>query len=348
MDDFALSIRFWYRQNSRKLPWRETSDPYFIWLSEIILQQTRVDQGRSYYEKFVRNFPTVEDLAAADEQDVLNLWQGLGYYSRARNLHFAAKQIMNDYKGQFPSDFENIKKLRGVGDYTAAAIASFAFRLPHAVVDGNVYRVLARYYAESTPIDSSAGQKLFREYAQQLLSQDSPDEFNQAIMELGALVCTPSKPSCETCPISENCMAFRRSEQNFYPVKKNKTRVTEKFFNYFLPQGREIQIEQRTGKGIWQNLYQFPLIESDIELDHDQANKASLEKWNTNTIEKKASYTHLLSHQKINAHFWLTEKRITNKGNEREYLTLDLDDIHDYPIPRLIERFLEENIQGSD
>ncbi|PHR46355.1 MAG: A/G-specific adenine glycosylase [Fluviicola sp.] len=340
MHDFSLSIRLWYRQNKRNLPWRETKNPYLIWLSEIILQQTRVIQGKSYYLKFVNRYPEIEDLANAKEQEVLNLWQGLGYYSRARNLHFASKQVMEEFSGKFPSTYKDIKQLKGVGDYTASAIASFAFDLPHAVVDGNVYRVLSRYYTDETPIDSSQGQKLFKAYAQDLIGNEDPAEFNQAIMELGALVCTPKNPDCESCPLQEQCSAYLKSSQLDFPVKSKKTKVTNKYFNFFISSSNQLQIEKRKGKGIWQNMFQLPLIESDKPLTLNDVKSITKKKWNTKTQNKITEYQHILSHQKIHASFWKVDSLITN---ESEYITVNLDEIRDYPLPRLIDRYLEEN-----
>lgn len=340
MHDFSLSIRLWYRQNKRNLPWRETKNPYLIWLSEIILQQTRVAQGKSYYLKFVNRYPEIEDLANAEEQEVLNLWQGLGYYSRARNLHFASKQVIEEFGGEFPSTYKDIKQLKGVGDYTASAIASFAFDLPHAVVDGNVYRVLSRYYADETPIDSSQGQKLFKAYAQDLIGDEDPAEFNQAIMELGALVCTPKNPDCENCPLQKQCSAYLKSSQLDFPVKSKKTKVTNKYFNFFISSSNQLQIEKRKGKGIWQNMFQLPLIESDKPLTLDYVKNITKKKWNTKTQNKITEYQHILSHQKIHASFWKVDSLITN---ESEYITVNLDEIRDYPLPRLIDKYLEEN-----
>ena len=340
MHDFSLSIRLWYRQNKRNLPWRETKNPDLIWLSEIILQQTRVAQGKSYYLKFVNHYPKIENLANAEEQEVLNLWQGLGYYSRARNLHFASKQVIEEFSGEFPSTYKDIKQLKGVGDYTASAIASFAFDLPHAVVDGNVYRVLSRYYADDTPIDSSQGQKLFKAYAQDLIGNEDPAEFNQAIMELGALVCTPKNPDCENCPLQEQCSAYLRSSQSEYPVKSKKTKVTNKYFNFFISSSNQLQIEKRKGKGIWQNMFQLPLIESDKPLTLREAKNVTEKQWNTRTQNKITEYQHILSHQKIHASFWKVDSLITN---ESEYITVTLDEIRDYPLPRLIDKYLEEN-----
>jgi A/G-specific adenine glycosylase len=340
MHDFSLSIRLWYRQNKRNLPWRETKNPYLIWLSEVILQQTRVEQGKSYYLKFVNEYPKINDLANANEQDVLNLWQGLGYYSRARNLHFAAKQVVKDFNSVFPSTFDEIKGLKGVGDYTASAIASFAFDLPHAVVDGNVYRVLARYYADDTPIDTSQGQKLFKAYAQDLIDSEYPAEFNQAIMELGATVCTPKNPDCENCPVSEQCAAFLKNNPLNFPVKAKKTKVTNKYFNYFVGSSEQFQIEKREGKGIWQNMFQLPLIESNKKLSLKEVQRLTEEKWSIGTLEKITEYKHILSHQKIHATFWKIDSLIRG---DSEYVTVSIDEIQDYPLPRLIDKYLEEN-----
>ena len=225
MTDFNLLITNWYRQNKRDLPWRLTTDPYKIWLSEIILQQTRVDQGLSYYLKFVKEFPTIQALANASEQQVLALWQGLGYYSRARNLHFTAKTISNELNGKFPNSFTSLKKLKGIGDYTAAAIASFSYNEITPVVDGNVYRVLSRVFNIATPIDSSQGKKLFYELAGELISKENPGEFNQSIMEFGALWCKPQNPKCEDCPLQENCLAFENDTVKLLPVKDKKIKI---------------------------------------------------------------------------------------------------------------------------
>lgn len=345
MHDFSLSIRIWYRQNKRNLPWRETKIPYLIWLSEIILQQTRVAQGKSYYLKFVNRYPKISDLANADEQEVLNLWQGLGYYSRARNLHHAAKQVIEDFGGEFPSTYEDIKRLKGVGDYTASAIASFAFDLPHAVVDGNVYRVLSRYFADNTPIDTSEGQKLFKAYAQELIGNENPAEFNQAIMELGALICTPKNPDCNSCPLQNNCAGFHKNNVSDFPVKAKKTKVTNKYFNYFVSSSDKLQIEKRKGKGIWQNMFQLPFIESKHPLKLSQIKDITEEKWDIHTQKKIKEYTHLLSHQKIHATFWKIDALITN---DSELITVSLDEIQGYPLPRLIDKYLEENHEAYD
>ena len=225
MSDFSLSIRDWYRLNKRELPWRNTSDPYFIWLSEIIMQQTRVEQGINYYLKFINNYPTITHLANAEEKDILNDWQGLGYYSRARNLHWSAKLIRDEFNGEFPNNYLTILKLKGVGEYTAAAISSFAFSEQKAVVDGNVYRLLSRFFDIEIPIDSSKGKKYFQKLADELIVSDNPAEHNQAIMEVGTIVCKPSSPNCQTCPLQVSCLSNQNKTILTRPVKSKKVKV---------------------------------------------------------------------------------------------------------------------------
>ena len=263
MTDFHLLIDGWYRQNKRDLPWRTTRDPYFIWLSEIILQQTRVDQGMNYYLKFTRNYPTIRHLAEASEQEVLNDWQGLGYYSRARNLHQTAKYIHKELNSSFPESYEKIIKLKGIGPYTAAAIASFAFDEGVAAVDGNVYRVLSRIFDIDLPIDSTQGKKAFQELANSLIPTKNPGDFNQGMMEFGAMQCTPVNPKCEHCPFSERCLAKMHNTIAARPVKAKKTAVRNRYFYYFIFRETDrICIQKRTQKDIWQHLFEFPLLET--------------------------------------------------------------------------------------
>lgn len=335
MSDFTLLIVDWYRLNKRNLPWRDESNPYFIWLSEIILQQTRVDQGMNYYLKFTKNYPTIIDLANAEEQDILNDWQGLGYYSRARNLHFSAKYVRDELAGKFPETFNEILKLKGVGQYTASAISSFAFNEKKAVVDGNVYRLLSRVFDLDSPIDSTHGIKEFQELADKLISSINPGEHNQAIMEMGAVICTPKQPNCMECPLQEKCLARANNTISERPVKKGKTKVTERFFHYliFNSKGKTI-IEQRLGKGIWENMYQFPLIEAE-----NSSVKIDLSMFKNKTFESSVT-KHILSHQRIFAtfhHFNSTPKNIDDS-----WLTIDQSDIQEYPLPRIIDRYLEE------
>lgn len=340
MRDFALLIDVWYRQNKRNLPWRDTQNAYHIWLSEVILQQTRVDQGKNYYLKFIKNFPTIKDLALASEDEVLKLWQGLGYYSRARNLHTAAKQILSNHDGHFPSNYSDIRQLKGVGDYTAAAIASFAFDLPHAVVDGNVFRVLSRYFNEDTPIDTTLGKKLFTEYANNLINKKDPASFNQAIMELGALVCTPKKAVCNTCPLNDSCQGLRANRVYELPVKSKKTKTRNRFFHYIYSE-QNILLQKRTQKDIWENMYEFPLVEVEKQLT-PTATKNVIEKTLGLIIEPSpiAEYRHILSHQHIFATFW--KLKLNKPMDTSNYIQCNHSDLSEYAIPRLIDRFLEQ------
>jgi A/G-specific adenine glycosylase len=336
MHSFPPLIAQWYRQNSRRLPWRQTNDPYFIWLSEIIMQQTRVEQGTAYYEKFIANYPTILDLANAEEQQILNDWQGLGYYSRARNLHYSAKLVRDEFNGEFPKTFNEILKLKGVGTYTAAAISSFAFKEKKAVVDGNVYRLLSRVFDIDTPIDSSKGQKEFQIVADELIPAEAPDIHNQAIMEVGALVCKPKKPNCEACPLVNLCLARVNQTIESRPVKSKKTKVRDRFFHFFLYQTNgETYIEQRTEKGIWQNMFQFPLVEIESK-DIDNVKNQWKDQW-----KESSEIIHKLSHQTIHGvfhHFDSTPKSISDS-----WIKIKMEDIQDYPLPRIIDRYLEEN-----
>jgi A/G-specific adenine glycosylase len=341
MRDFALLIDVWYRQNKRDLPWRHTQNAYHIWLSEVILQQTRVDQGMSYYLKFIENYPTIQDLASADEGEVLKLWQGLGYYSRARNLHAAAKDVANNHGGEFPNTYTAIRALKGVGDYTAAAIASFAFDLPHAVVDGNVYRVLSRYFNDDTPIDSSQGKKLFASYAVELLDKKNPANFNQAIMELGALICTPKNAKCADCPLVESCQGLRAERVYELPVKSKKTKTRNRYFHYIYSE-KELLLKKRTGKDIWTNMYEFPLLELDQIKDSSEVREAIKNTLNFNVAEEPiASYKHILSHQHIYATFW--QLSLPEKSEINSYIRCSTHELNNYAIPRLIDKFLDEN-----
>lgn len=338
----------WYTNNKRNLPWRNTQNPYFIWLSEIILQQTRVAQGLNYFLKFQKNYPTVSDLANAKEDDVLKDWQGLGYYSRARNLHAAAKYIHEELNAEFPNTFVDIKKLKGVGDYTAAAIASFAFKLPHAVVDGNVYRVLARYYGIRTAIDSSKGKKEFQTIADQILNKEQPDLHNQAIMEFGALQCTPKNPNCEVCTLQSNCIAFQENSIDSLPFKEGKIKQRKRYFHYLIIQEEDfIYINKRQGKGIWQNLYEFPLIETEKEIEGKDLLKSDDIKvlfknqpFTFNHISK--SRKHILSHQILTAKFY--HIRLVNKNNilAEKFERILVSELEKYAVPKLIENYVRE------
>ncbi len=330
MTDFVLLITEWYRQNARDLPWRRVKNPYSIWLSEVILQQTRVDQGMNYYYKFTEQFPTVTDLANAHQEEVLKCWQGLGYYSRARNLHATAQQIVEKHGGNFPATYEEIIALKGIGPYTAAAIASFSFGLKHAVVDGNVYRVLSRYFAIDEAIDSTQGKKIFQALADSLIPAGDPGTYNQAIMEFGAKQCTPKNPDCMNCPLQTSCKSFGTTELLSRPFKAKKTAVRKRYFHYFdLHHNDHTAWVQRTGKDVWQSLYEFPMIESETEeLPSDQSF----------VHEPVAVYQtkHILSHQHIVASFY---KGKVAETTEWELVWKDDNDL--LPTHRLMEKYFE-------
>ena len=341
MADFNPLIKDWYRLNKRDLPWRLTKDPFKIWLSEIILQQTKVEQGLSYYLKFTNRFKTAEDLAKTSEQEVLNLWQGLGYYSRARNLHFTAKTVVNEHKGKFPKTYTELLKLKGVGSYTAAAIASFCFDESVAVVDGNVYRVLSRVFDLEIAIDSSEGKKYFFELAQNLIDKEDPALFNQAIMEFGALQCVPKNPNCEICPLDSICLSKSNGTWMTRPVKSKKTSVKHRFFHFLIFQNDQTTyLQKRSEKDIWQNLFQFPLIETDEDCELN--NFENYTRLAPSNISEEI--VHVLSHQKIHARFYHFN-HLPSKINT-DWIAVKMAEIQDYPIPRLIDRYLETESLG--
>ncbi len=340
---FSKTITLWYSNNKRDLPWRQTKDPYYIWLSEIILQQTQVNQGLPYYNTFVNEFPTVNMLAKAEESKILKLWQGLGYYSRARNLHTTAKYVDNNLHGAFPDSYKELLKLKGVGDYTASAIASICFNEPTAVVDGNVYRVLSRYFGIDTPINSSEGIKEFKRLAQELIDEDNPAEFNQAIMEFGAIQCKPKNPDCNICPFKSSCMALSKNRIAELPVKIRALKAKKKYFNFlvFISKDGRTVLEKREGKGIWQNLYQFPLIETDKNSDVKtievliKKHHVLKDKWFELIPYNKDVIIHKLSHQHLHTKFWIINvDRLSIEG-------ISFNDIHHYPVPILIGNFIE-------
>ncbi|NOQ70672.1 MAG: A/G-specific adenine glycosylase [Crocinitomix sp.] len=339
MADFSTLIRLWFRQNQRILPWRGVSDPYKIWLSEVILQQTRVDQGTAYYLKFIKAFPTIKDLANSKEDEVLNLWQGLGYYSRARNMHFSAKLVANDFNGVFPTTHKEVLSLKGVGEYTAAAITSIAYGLPHAVVDGNVYRVLSRYLAIDTPIDSTEGKKEFALAAAAFLDHKQPGDHNQALMEIGALVCSPKAPKCHECPLSGSCASLQSGKQLNFPVKSKKIKVVNRYLHYVVfTNGKNTVLKKRTGKGIWEGLYDFPLVE---KKEGEELTKNDLEELDFIDLTFDGNFKHILSHQRIFATFWQVRvKHIKLIDNQIE---TPINEIEDYPLPQLLIRYVKES-----
>lgn len=329
----------WYERNGRSLPWRETRDPYRIWLSEVILQQTRVAQGMDYYLRFTERFPNVASLAAADEDSVLKLWQGLGYYSRARNLHAAARQVMEQFGGDFPEKFEDVRSLRGVGDYTAAAICSMAYDLPCAVVDGNVYRVLGRLFDIEEPIDTGAGKKLYAALARETLGEAPPAVYNQAIMDFGALACTPTQPACETCPLTEQCAARAAGTVAQRPVKKGTSEIRDRRFHYLhIVCGDRTVLHRRGAGDIWQGLYEFPIVET----DGDPSATEAFRRWvGTRWMQHEAVDLpkHQLSHQRIFATVHRIE--VETFTSEAEAHAVPTAEVDAYAIPRLLERYLE-------
>ena len=341
---FSNTLKMWYLMNKRDLPWRKSKDPYFIWLSEIILQQTRIAQGTSYYEKFTDKYEDIFALAKADEKEVLNLWQGLGYYSRARNLLSTAQYIANQLQGKFPDEYKELLKLKGIGDYTASAIASIAFDKPHATVDGNVYRVLSRYFGLSTPINNSKGPKEFKELAQQLLDPDDPGTHNQALMEFGALVCTPKNPKCTSCVFYHSCNALQNGTVSVLPVKLKKVKTKIRHFHFFVLNSNDIStvIRQRKNQDIWKHLYEFPLYETEnllmdypdveplIEKEFDLKSSYILKKYNDKPI------IHKLTHQTLFASFWIIQTKETIEN------TINWNDLHTYALPVLLQNFVDK------
>lgn len=350
---FSNNLITWYLEHKREMPWRNTTDPYKIWLSEIILQQTRVAQGLPYYIAFTEQFPTVQDLAAATVEEVLKLWQGLGYYSRGRNLHTSAQMIVNDFDGKFPDTYTEIKKLKGVGDYTASAIASICFNEPTAVVDGNVYRVLSRIFGIDTPINSTQGIKDFKTLAQELIDVKRPADFNQAIMEFGAIQCKPQNPYCLHCIYNDSCIALQKNKIKELPVKLKKNKVKNRYLNYLVIQSKDNTtiVKQRTGKGIWEGLYEFPFIEIDAVIEEKEENRfresattstqlsnldiKSIQRYNDKPI------IHKLSHQRLHTTFWIVEVATITKE------AVSFDKIKEFPVPVLISNFIDQFLKNT-
>lgn len=347
MYDFGDKLIKWYNKNKRDLPWRNINDPYLIWLSEVILQQTRVAQGLPYYLKFAEKYPTIIDLANADEQEVLRLWQGLGYYSRARNMHATAKMIANEYRGVFPDNYKNLLKLKGIGPYTAAAIASFAFKEKVAVVDGNVFRVLSRIFGIETDITSNNAKKEFTQLANQLITEKNPDIFNQALMEFGATFCTPANPQCMFCIFHLECIANTKGKQSELPVKSKKVKVKNRFFNYFLIEydGKFI-MKQRQSNDIWEGLNDFYLIESDKILELDEIENVSiLNVLNSGVVVSISEiFKHILTHQRIETRF-IHIKLNTKIEFENSYNYFTINEIDKLPKPILIEKYLKKYLK---
>lgn len=338
----------WYKGHKRDLPWRRTRNPYYIWISEVILQQTRVEQGLAYYYKFIEKFPAVQKLASAKESEVLKLWQGLGYYSRARNMHAASKEIVNTHKGIFPKTYDEIIKLKGVGEYTAAAISSFAFQLKYPVLDGNVFRFLSRYFGIRTDIQSSGAKKEFLHIANELLADYPVQIFNQAIMEFGALQCKPASPDCLACPLHSSCYAFENNMTGALPVKNKKQSIRNRYFYYLVVRDdKSVYIQQRKDKDIWQNLFEFPLIETnkkinDTVLQENTEWKKIFKNASTQVHNISGTKKHVLSHQVLHAKF--VELKISDKNFEApsHWEKVKRSKIRKYAIPRLIDKYIEE------
>jgi A/G-specific adenine glycosylase len=341
----STTLQEWYSTHRRDLPWRTNSDPYRIWLSEIILQQTRVEQGLPYFERITHRFPDVHTLANAPIDELLKLWQGLGYYSRARNLYAAAQQVVRDFGGRFPDSYDTLLQLKGVGEYTAAAIASIAYGEAKAVVDGNVFRVISRLYALDTPTYTTEGKKQFTTLAQQLLDPSHPSEHNQALMDFGAMQCTPASPRCSDCPLQAHCLAYASDTVSQYPVRRSATPKRERFFHYLMiVNGNNTYIQQREHKDIWQHLWEFPLLEADHEM--------STEEWlqdpllapfaqQTLRMETPVKLRHILSHQIIHALFvTLHVSGTVELPPESSWRTLSLSDLSGVAVSRLTEKFL--------
>lgn len=338
---FSNSLINWYLQNKRNLPWRETSNPYNIWLSEIILQQTRVTQGLPYYLKFIENFPTVHDLAKAEEETVLKLWQGLGYYSRARNLHTTAKYISFELGGNFPNNYTDLLQLKGVGEYTAAAIASISFNENIAVVDGNVFRVLARYFGIELDISQSKTKKEFQKVANDLLPKGKATVFNQAMMEFGARQCVPQNPDCENCVLNTSCFALQKNKIKELPIKTKKLKIKNRYLNYVVVKDKNehFLIEQRTENGIWKNLYQFSLIETEKNKNFTSIIDEIQKKFNVSEVQilVEKPFIHKLSHQHLHIRFFEISINQTLKE------AISLEEVKTKPFPIVLHNFLEKN-----
>jgi A/G-specific adenine glycosylase len=343
---FSERLLHWASSQHRPMPWKDEKNPYFIWLSEIILQQTKVEQGLPYFQNFAKTYPTISDLANAAEDDVMKLWQGLGYYSRARNLHATAKHIANNLNGVFPKTYEEILLLKGVGEYTAAAIASFAYNLPHAVVDGNVYRVIARMLDIQTPIDTTEGKKLFFSLANEWIDKAQAGKYNQAIMDFGATLCTPKTPNCKSCPFITDCQAFKNKTIDKRPVKSKKLIKKERHFHYLILNYKEkTWISKRSQKDIWQNLYEFPLIELNEKQDNSEVKKQELWQSLLSNIDFSITkiskpYFQTLTHRKITATFWEIELSVPISA--KSFIETDKTNLKQFAFPNIIIQYLQD------
>jgi A/G-specific adenine glycosylase len=347
MKAIARSIEEWYLQNKRDLPWRANSSPYEIWISEIILQQTRVNQGLQYFHRFLERFPTIFHLAEASIEEVLKVWQGLGYYTRARNLHLTAGYIVGHWQGKFPSDYNELLALKGIGEYTAAAIASIAFNIPVALVDGNVIRVIARLYGIDTPISSAETRKEIKRLAGALLNIRNPGIHNQAMMELGALVCLPGNPSCDVCPLADKCLACKQNLVHAIPHRSLARKTKKRYFHYlYILYGQKTFIHQRKQKDIWHSLFEFPLIETKGPLKASAISShkswsALLQDCKPNLLHASSLFRHQLTHQTLHVRFYkIIIDKVTPDLSEK-YTCIDQKDLYNYPVARITEKYLE-------
>lgn len=344
---YQQSLLNWYNEHKRDLPWRQTPGFYHVWISEIVLQQTQVKQGLNYYLRFVDAFPNVESLARANEDEVLKMWEGLGYYSRARNLHFAAKQISD--AGEFPKTYKDWLKIKGVGPYTAAAISSIVAKEPRAVVDGNVQRVLSRLFSYDRPVNSTIGIKEIQMFAEQLLYSDEPGDYNQALMELGARICKPKNPNCVECPVQEFCLANKKGTTLDLPVKEKKNKVRQRYLNFYLITGNNKILLSRRAKGdVWEGLYQFPLIEtmSENELPNP-VKRGVISRSNLNRLQLLSKGNHLLSHQKLNISCWYLNMK-SDTFLIDNYKWFGIRELENLALPRPLRKIISEYLVIED
>lgn len=330
----------WYDINKRDLPWRQTKNPYKIWISEIILQQTRMEQGIYYYNRFISKFPDLKTLANSNEKDVLLLWQGLGYYSRARNLHYTSKYLFNQLNSEFPETYDELIKLKGIGDYTASAISSICFEKAQPVLDGNVFRIISRVYEINNPIDLNNSRKVFKEKAKEMMPNERFGDYNQSLMDFGSIICKPIKPLCSSCVISKICSAFKNNTVEYFPVRNSKSKIKSLYFDYIVVKNNNYVLLEQIKKGIWKNLYQFPVHISESQNDKKEILKFLAEKYQTknlkiNLIDSKF-IQHKLSHINVRSRFWLTENRIN--VDEGVYVS----SFEEYPMSKLMHKFIEK------
>jgi len=344
---FITEVIRWYNENKRDLPWRKTTDPYIIWLSEIILQQTRVEQGMPYFHRFAERFPTVAHFAEAEEDEILKLWQGLGYYSRGRNMHKTAQMVMEEHEGYFPKKYDDLLKLKGIGEYTAAAISSFSANEAKAVVDGNVFRLLSRYFGIDEPINSSKAKKIFTDLANDVIDKRHPGLSNQAMMEFGSLQCKPKNPLCNTCPLRSSCYAYREGIVDRLPVKLRKTQIRNRYFNYLIAcKEGKVLFHKRGTNDIWENLFEFPLIEAPELLDvPGLISSTEFKNLFGENVVVKSSYgpvKHILSHQKLMVNYIFIEEFSEQFEGKKDWFYADIETLNQFAMPKIIFGFLNQ------